>query len=125
MMNKRQTLFSLLICLFWAAAAIAQTGVSTGKQAIALAVFVVVGTLGPGLPVAIYFAMGERATHILEGLKAWMGAHNAAPMSHPTDVEPGGHARVSYTLRSVAQPRPPAFPLEHAKAIFAPAENPA
>jgi threonine/homoserine/homoserine lactone efflux protein len=70
-----------LILTVGAAAAIAQTGVSTGKQAIALAVFVVVGTLGPGLPVAIYFAMGERATHILEGLKAWMGAHNAAIMA--------------------------------------------
>jgi hypothetical protein len=54
---------------------------STGKQAIALAVFVVVGTLGPGLPVAIYFAMGERAKHILDELNAWMAAHNSAIMT--------------------------------------------
>jgi threonine/homoserine/homoserine lactone efflux protein len=70
-----------LILTAGAAAAIAQAGLSTGEQAIALAVFVVVGTLGPGLPVAIYFAMGERAKHILDDLKAWMGAHNSAIMA--------------------------------------------
>ena len=31
-----------------AAAAIAQTGIDTGEQAVALAVFIVIGTLGPG-----------------------------------------------------------------------------
>jgi threonine/homoserine/homoserine lactone efflux protein len=64
-----------------AAAAIAQTGIPAGEQAVALAVFVVVGTLGPGIPVAIYFAMGERAEQPLDNLKAWMGAHNAAIMA--------------------------------------------
>ena len=54
---------------------------SAGKQAIAFAVFVVVGTLGPALPVAIYFAMGERAKHLLDDLKAWMAAHNSAIMA--------------------------------------------
>ena len=29
--------------------------------------FVVVGTIGPGIPVAIYFAMGERAAKLLDG----------------------------------------------------------
>jgi threonine/homoserine/homoserine lactone efflux protein len=64
-----------------AAAAVAQAGVSTGDEAVAMAVFVVVGTLGPGIPVAIYFAMGERASKLLDELKAWMGAHNAAIMA--------------------------------------------
>jgi threonine/homoserine/homoserine lactone efflux protein len=64
-----------------AAAAIAQTGVSAGDQAVALAVFIVIGTLGPGIPVAMYFVMGERAKHLLDDLKAWMGAHNAAIMA--------------------------------------------
>ena len=49
-----------------AAAAIAQTGVDTGSQAVALAVFVVIGTLA-GLPVAIYFVLGARAEHMLGG----------------------------------------------------------
>jgi threonine/homoserine/homoserine lactone efflux protein len=70
-----------LLLTVGAAAAIAQTGVSAGEQAIALAVFVVVGTLGPGIPVAIYFAMGERAERLLGELKAWMAEHNAAIMA--------------------------------------------
>jgi threonine/homoserine/homoserine lactone efflux protein len=70
-----------LLLTVGAAAAIAQTGVSTGDQAIALAVFILVGTLGPGAPVAIYFALGERAKRILDGLKAWMAAHNSAIMA--------------------------------------------
>jgi threonine/homoserine/homoserine lactone efflux protein len=53
-----------------AAAAIAQTGVPAGEQAVALAVFIVVATLA-----------GERADRLLEGLKTWMGAHNAAIMA--------------------------------------------
>src|SRR5919106_6364785 len=67
-----------LLLTVGAAAAIAQTGVPAGEQAGALAVFIAVATLGPGIPVAIYFAMGERAGHLLEGVKTWMGAHNAA-----------------------------------------------
>jgi threonine/homoserine/homoserine lactone efflux protein len=70
-----------LLLTVGAAAAIAQTGVDTGEQAIALAVFVLVGTLGPGLPVAIYFALGDRATAILDDLKDWMAANNAAIMA--------------------------------------------
>lgn len=64
-----------------AAAAIAQTGASTGGQAVALAVFVVLGTLGPGLPVGIAFAMGDRGRHVLDDLKGWMAANNTAIMA--------------------------------------------
>ena len=70
-----------LLLTIGAATAIAQTDVATGEQAVALAVFVLIGTLGPGLPVAIYFFMGERATRILDDLKNWMGHHNAAIMA--------------------------------------------
>jgi threonine/homoserine/homoserine lactone efflux protein len=70
-----------LLLTVGAAAAIAQTGIGTGQQAIALAVFILVGTLGPGIPVAIYFALGDRARRLLDELKAWMGAHNAAIMA--------------------------------------------
>jgi Sap-like sulfolipid-1-addressing protein len=44
-------------------------------------VFVLVGTLGPGAPVAIYFALGDRATRMLDELKTWMAAHNSAIMA--------------------------------------------
>ncbi|HWM08699.1 MAG TPA: GAP family protein [Solirubrobacteraceae bacterium] len=70
-----------LLLTVGAAAAIAQTGAETGEQAVALGVFVLVGTLGPGTPVAIYFALGDRARRVLDELKEWMGAHNAAIMA--------------------------------------------
>jgi threonine/homoserine/homoserine lactone efflux protein len=70
-----------LLLTVGAAAAIAQTGADTAEQAVALAVFVLIGTLGPGLPVAIYFALGERATRTLDDLKAWMGANSASIMA--------------------------------------------
>lgn len=64
-----------------AAASIAQTGLSSGDEAIALGVFVVLGTLGPGLPVAIYFAAGGRAQHILGELRQWLVHNNVAIMA--------------------------------------------
>jgi threonine/homoserine/homoserine lactone efflux protein len=70
-----------LLLTVGAATAIAQAGVSTGQQAIALAVFIVVGTLGPGIPVAIYFVMGDRARRLLDDLKTRMAANNAAIMA--------------------------------------------
>ena len=70
-----------LLLTVGAAAAIAGTGATTGAQVVALAVFVLIGALGPGIPVAIYFALGDRARHLLDELKAWMGAHNAAIMA--------------------------------------------
>ena len=70
-----------LVLTIGAAAAIAQTGISTGDKAIALAVFVVIATLGPGIPVAIYFFIGERATRMLDELKNWMGQNNATIMA--------------------------------------------
>jgi hypothetical protein len=63
------------------AAAIAGTGISGGQQAVAYAAFALIGTLGVGTPVVIYFAMGERSQKLLVGLKDWMSAHNAVIMS--------------------------------------------
>jgi threonine/homoserine/homoserine lactone efflux protein len=70
-----------LILTAGAAAAIAQTGASTGSQAGALVVFVVLGALGPGVPVAIYFGLGRRAAHVLDELRAWMTRENAVIMA--------------------------------------------
>jgi len=63
------------------AAEIAQTGISGGQQAIAYLVFVLIATLGVGIPVVIYFAMGKRSDKLLGGLKYWMSAHNAVIMT--------------------------------------------
>ena len=70
-----------LLLTVGAATAIAQTDISTGEQAIALAVFILVGTLGPGIPVAIYFVLGDRARRLLDDLKTRMAANNAAIMA--------------------------------------------
>lgn len=70
-----------LLLVVAAAATIAQTGASTGAQIAALAVFVLIGTLGAGLPVVLYLALGERSRTILDELKAWMSTHGAAIMA--------------------------------------------
>jgi Sap, sulfolipid-1-addressing protein len=54
------------------AAAIAQTGIAGGQQAIAYAVFAVIATIGVGAPVVIYLAMGRRSAELLGRLKGWM-----------------------------------------------------
>jgi hypothetical protein len=64
-----------------AAAAIAQTGIAGGPQAVAYAVFAVVGTLGVGAPVVISFAMGKRSAELLGRLKDWMAHNNAVIMA--------------------------------------------
>jgi threonine/homoserine/homoserine lactone efflux protein len=70
-----------LLLVVGAAAAIAQTGIDSGEQAVALAVFVVIATLGPGLPVAIYFTMRARSERMLATLEDWMAGNNAAIMA--------------------------------------------
>ncbi len=70
-----------LLLTVGAAATVAQTGASTVDQAVALAVFVLVATLGVGAPIAIYFLMAERATKILDELHDWMARENATIMA--------------------------------------------
>jgi hypothetical protein len=70
-----------LLLAIGGAAAIAQTGISGGQQAVAYLVFALIGTLGVGIPVGIYFAMGTRSEDLLAGLKDWMTAHNAVIMT--------------------------------------------
>ena len=70
-----------LLLVVGAGLAIAQTGASTEDQAVALAVFVVLGTIGPAVPVAVYFLMRDRADRLLGELKHWMTHSNAAIMA--------------------------------------------
>lgn len=64
-----------------AAATIAQADISGGQQAGALVVFILIGSLTILTPVVIYFAMGTEAKAILDELKGFMAAHNAAIMT--------------------------------------------
>lgn len=70
-----------LVLVLGAAAAIAQSGLPAGEQAGALAVFVAIATLGPGIPVLLYFTMGERSKHLLDELREWMAHNNATIMA--------------------------------------------
>jgi hypothetical protein len=70
-----------LLLVVGGAAAIAQTGISGTEQAIAYGLFAVIGTIGVGAPVVIYFVMGTRAAEILARLKGWMGHNNAVIMA--------------------------------------------
>ena len=63
------------------AAAIAQTGIPGGQQALAYLVFALIASLGVATPVGIYFVMGTRSGKLLAGLKDWMGEHNAVIMT--------------------------------------------
>jgi threonine/homoserine/homoserine lactone efflux protein len=70
-----------LLLAVGAAATIAQTGIPGGEQAIAYAVFMLIGIAGVATPVAISFAMGDRAGPMLDSLKRWMTAYGAVIMA--------------------------------------------
>jgi threonine/homoserine/homoserine lactone efflux protein len=65
-----------LILTVAGAAAIAQTGIPAGEQAVALALFVLIGCIGVATPVAIAFVMGDRSRELLDGIKDWLGRNN-------------------------------------------------
>ena len=70
-----------LLLVIAAAAAIAQTGIDAAQQGVALAVFVLLATLGPGAPLAIYLLLGDRSRQMLDELRSWMTQNNAAIMA--------------------------------------------
>jgi threonine/homoserine/homoserine lactone efflux protein len=64
-----------------AASVIAQAELSDGQAAVALAVFILIGSVTILAPLAIYFALGAEAKRVLDGMKTWMADHNAAIMT--------------------------------------------
>jgi threonine/homoserine/homoserine lactone efflux protein len=62
-------------------AAIAQTGIPGGEQAVALIAFTLIASVGVAAPVVISLAMGERADLILASLKDWMARNNGVIMA--------------------------------------------
>ena len=70
-----------LLLAIGAAAAIAQTGIGSGDQAIAYVVFALIATVGVAAPVVMFLALGDRSQRILAGLRDWMGQHNAVIMA--------------------------------------------
>ncbi len=70
-----------LLLAVGAASAIAQTGASMGSQAVALAVFILIATLGVGTPVAVSVLMRDRASRIFSTLHTSMARENATTMT--------------------------------------------
>lgn len=70
-----------LLLVVAGATTIAQATTSTGERLGALAVFVVVASLGVAAPVVVYLSMGERAARLLDQLKSWMTENNATIMA--------------------------------------------
>jgi threonine/homoserine/homoserine lactone efflux protein len=70
-----------LILLVAGMAAISQTGIPAGEQAIALAVFTVIASIGAAAPVVLSFALGERSAEPLERLKTWMARSSGVIMA--------------------------------------------
>lgn len=64
-----------------AALAVAQAGLTAGEEIGTMAVFVALGSATILGPLALYLALGTRAKEMLDGLKTWLGVHNAAIMT--------------------------------------------
>jgi threonine/homoserine/homoserine lactone efflux protein len=70
-----------LLLIAAGAAAIAQTGIGAGEQAVALLVFTVIASIGVAAPIVIFFALGDRSRAVLDSLKTWMARNNAVIMA--------------------------------------------
>jgi Sap, sulfolipid-1-addressing protein len=70
-----------LVLTVAAATGLAQLGLTTSDAVVALAVFVVVGSLSIVGFIVYAWVGGAKAQHGLETAKAWLGAHNAAVMT--------------------------------------------
>jgi Sap, sulfolipid-1-addressing protein len=64
-----------------AAATIAGAGLAGAEQAVVLAVFVLIGSVGVLAPLVVYLVAGEGAARTLDGWKTWAATHNAAVMA--------------------------------------------
>lgn len=64
-----------------AAATIAGAGLAGGEQAVTLAVFVLIGSVGVLAPLIVYLVAGESAARTLDAWKTWSADHNAAIMA--------------------------------------------
>jgi hypothetical protein len=66
-----------LVLTLAGAGAIAQADLAAGPAAVALLVFVALGTLGITGPLVLSLALGERAAGVLAATKGWMERNNA------------------------------------------------
>ena len=62
-------------------AAVVAAEISVGQEAVALAVFTLIGSLGVAIPVGMTFALGERSREPLGRLRIWMTRNSAVIMA--------------------------------------------
>jgi hypothetical protein len=70
-----------LILTMGSAAGLAQLGLSTSDAIVAIAVFVVLGSVSIAGPVLYALVGGDRARGTLDSARGWLGEHNAAVMA--------------------------------------------
>jgi Sap, sulfolipid-1-addressing protein len=70
-----------LLLVVAGATAIAKAGISGGEEAVVLAVFVLIASIGVATPIVIYFVLGDRAGPLLDRLKAWLSHNNTVIMA--------------------------------------------
>jgi Sap, sulfolipid-1-addressing protein len=70
-----------ILLIIAGAAVIAGTGIPTGEQGIAYAVFAAVATIGVATPVVLYFVMGDKAPRTLGRMEEWLTRHSTSIMS--------------------------------------------
>ena len=107
-----------LILAAGAGATIAEAGLSGSDDAVVVILFVLVASVTIAGAVLVYLFGGEKAQHVLDGWKAWLGEHNAAVMTvllvvigsvlsaraSTSSTEAASH--VARASRSRARPRP-------------------
>lgn len=64
-----------------AAAEIAEVGLPAGQQAVALAGFVAIASVGVLTPLVLALALGSRSGDVLDGIRSWMARNNAVIMA--------------------------------------------
>jgi threonine/homoserine/homoserine lactone efflux protein len=69
-----------LVLVLGAATTIAAAELETVDQALSLAIFTAVASVGIVIPVAAYLLLGDRSTALLARIKEWFTANNAAIM---------------------------------------------
>ena len=64
-----------------AAVVISSSGLPGAQQAVVIAVYVVLASLGVGAPIVAVIALGDRSTAVLESWRAWLNRNNAAMLA--------------------------------------------
>jgi hypothetical protein len=63
------------------AVAVSSAGLPGGQQAVVIAVYVLLASVGVAAPIVAMLVLGERSDTVLDGWKTWLTSNNAAMMA--------------------------------------------